>query len=331
LHYLVAVTLLGPLFLRQEQDFHRVLDGLVLYGGGLVILLAFVPNFENRAITADGDLDSAVALPLALAEFAGMVAITAIARIRLNLLSIVWALIVAGSAFLLMAKTGSRGQLIFCLIAVPFCLPLRWRQFTVHKFMVYAGLAIMLAGSFLVVKNTENAIAHRMGDGGLSSSVDQRAEMIITLLQKWSESDYTHLIFGLGSSASYSPSVVGFYPHVVPLEILGELGLAGFTLFMLIVTSLTVLAYSSKLRRNLSERSAENFAALYGCWLYMLMISTKQGSFIESTTLMLFTILVEKCARVGQVGMERKRKSSSRKRARARKRQQLQHAPASGQ
>jgi O-antigen ligase len=106
------------------------------------------------------------------------------------------------------------------------------------------------------------------------------------------------LLFGLGNSASWSRSLVGGYPHVVPLEILGELGLFGFVLFAVAVLTLFLRAFTGSTRRNMPHNAVLDFAALFGCWVFALLLSCKQGTVIFSTDLLMYAVLAEKCLRI---------------------------------
>lgn len=320
LHYMLAYVVIAPLLLVRSEDFTNVLDAVGVLGGMLVALFAYVPNFEGRSITTEYDLEETVGLPLALGDFAGVVMIIVLIRSKPQLLSTLWAIFVAGSALFLITKTGSRGQLAFSVLALLLCFPVRWKQLTVNRVLtliVLLGLAVI---ALLFVLLTENTLSTRLlsDTGGIDfeNSVGSRAYMIKIVLDTWSSSDFATLIFGLGNSASWSKSLSGTYPHVVPLEVLGELGLFGFTLFSIMVCAMFFMAFSSKAKSARSDQSARDFAALFGCFVYALLISTKQSAFIHSLDLLMYAILAEKCFRVG--GEQRKRK-------RRRRRKRMKH------
>lgn len=301
-HYLVVAILIAPLLVLDAKDFTKMLNAVTLFGGILVILFAFVPSFEGRSLVSDYDLEETVALPLTLSGFAGSVMIITFLRMRFELVQILWALLVFGSAMFLISKTGSRGQFFFALAALLICLPARWKRFSVNKFFVFVLLALIAFGAFIVVTTTENTLSSRLDTG--DSATDSRVRMISILLEAWA-SDPVALVFGLGSSASWSQPLVQFYPHVVPLEILGELGFIGFTLFALVVVSLFLKAFSGAQKSKLTDQSLMDFAALFGAFVFALLISCKQGSFLNSSDIYMFAVLAEKCFFLGQSRVSR--------------------------
>lgn len=318
-HYLLMAVLIAPLLVLTPRDITRVLDALTLFGGALVILFAFVPSFEGRGIAFEYDLEQTLSLPLTLSTFAGVVMLVTVLRLRSGLLRILWALVVFGSALFLISKTGSRGQFIFALGALLICLPARWKNFSVNKVMVYLLLGLLAVGAFLIVTQTENTLSTRLDTG--DTATESRVRMIRILLEAWSSGDPVALVFGLGSSASWSDGLVQFYPHVVPLEILGELGFIGFALFALVVVSLFLKAFSGTMKARVADQSLIDFAALFGAFVFTLLISCKQGSFLNSTDMLMYAVLAEKCFVLGQKKMHSTSRRKSVRRVFGRSRQ----------
>lgn len=310
IHYLITALVIAPLLVRSSKDFTRILDAVTWLGGSLVILFAYVPKFEGRSMLTEYNLEETLNLPLALGTFAGTVLIITFLRMRAQILPLCWGLLVAGSALLLITKTGSRGQMFFALGTILLCLPLRWKGFSINRFMLVVLVFCIAAGAVFVVVNTENTLSHRMQVGSDSLGTMARVEMITIVLQAWADKPWA-LLFGLGSSASYSASLVGGYPHVVPLEILGETGLIGFCLFGLAVLTLFLRAFTGSFRRNLTDAAVRDFAALFACWVFALLLSCKQSSLIFSSDLFMYAVLAEKCLRLG--GPMRKSRHGRRK------------------
>ena len=101
-------------------------------------------------------------------------------------------------------------------------------------------------------------------------------------------------VFGLGSSASYDKEIVGFYTHVIPIEILAEEGLFGFSLFILIIIfsiqniiKIVRLVDRVGLNRNV-------IVVLGSSSLFMLIVSFKSGALVGAYYLFLFPILIER-------------------------------------
>ena len=313
-YYLVAALLIAPLLLRKPEDFTRMLDAVNWLGGAIVIAFAYIPSFDGRSVAASDAVftEDALSLPLALSTFSGVVAIVSVIRVKKSPIHILWAVFVFGSAVYLQVKTGSRGQFAFTLAAIMFCLPTLWKGFSVNRVFLYCLAALLIAATIFVVVNTENTLSARLGADSVDGAVGNRFEFAIVMLDLWS-TDFTTIIFGLGSSASWA--VIDIYIHNVTLEVLAELGLIGFLLLSLAVTWIIQLGYSGKVRRQLSIDSARDFAALFGCWLLAYLTSFKQGAMIGSVDLFFYAALLEKCVIIGQLSfLEKGKKRKRRKR-----------------
>lgn len=311
IHYLLVALVFAPLLIRNSADFTRVLDAVTWLGGLLVILFAYVPDFEGRSLMVNYDLEETLGLPLALGDFAGYVMIITFMRLKTRLLPLCWGLLVIGSALFLITKTGSRGQFFFAIATVLICLPVRWRQFSMNRIMLFIFIGLIAVGALFIVVNTENTLSQRITSNAEDAlGTMPRIEMVTVLMEAWLN-DPSALLFGLGSSASWSRSLISGYSHVVPLEILGELGLVGFVLFGFAVLTLFLQAFTGHRKRELSDAALRNFAALFACWVYALLLSCKQGTLIYSTDLFMYAVLAEKCMRLGA---PQTRKHSGRKR-----------------
>ncbi len=58
-----------------------------------------------------------------------------------------------------------------------------------------------------------------------------RVAYSLQLLSYWFSKGPIYWMFGIGSSASFHPNIVGIYCHVVIVEVLCELGLLGLGLY----------------------------------------------------------------------------------------------------
>lgn len=298
LHYLVAALIVAPLLMRKSVDFTRALDAVSWLGGSLVILFAFVPDFEGRSLLVEYDLEETLGLPLALGDFAGLVFLITALRLRATLINVLWSAAVCGSALYLITQTGSRGQLLFAVGSLIICLPVRWRAFSVNRLFAFILVLVVAAAAVFIVVNTENTLSSRIGQTEDALGTMPRIEMARILIDAWL-ADPSAILFGLGSSASWSRSLISGYTHVVPIEILGELGLVGFVFFCIAVLSLYLQAFTGNHRKQLDQRVLNNFAALVACWVFSLLISCKQGSLIYSTGLFMYAALAEKCLILG--------------------------------
>ena len=112
------------------------------------------------------------------------------------------------------------------------------------------------------------------------------------LLRHWAEAGPIAWIVGLGSSASYSRDILGGYPHVVMLEVLGELGVVGFAILWAIVIFAARDLYSVH-RRVADDPNARGVNATIGAiFLFQVILSFKQGSLLGSEITLGLAIMV---------------------------------------
>ncbi len=97
-------------------------------------------------------------------------------------------------------------------------------------------------------------------------------------------------MFGLGAGASWE--ILGSYPHVVAVQILGELGIVGFGIFLMIL-GLTVRSFlvSLKLAKN-NELARAVICCLFAAFIFRFALSFKEGGLEYVYTLFLFPVLL---------------------------------------
>jgi hypothetical protein len=137
------------------------------------------------------------------------------------------------------------------------------------------------------------AEADRWSADRVSGDVGGRTAMALELLAA-STRDVGTLFFGLGNSASFD--LLGVYPHIVALEILGEEGLLGLALFiaLLAVMARRLFGLLGTSARAPADRAV--FAALLASVVFHLLLSFKQGSLLGSPYLLMHAMLVGRMA-----------------------------------
>ncbi len=285
--YIVMMLILAPLLVTDTHDFRSVYTGLFLIGGILSVLLLFFVKWEARRIVLTESLgEEGLGNPLTAAAMAGMVVLVVILADpwpRLKL-SIPFKLALVGLCLLLIIKSGSRGQLLGVLFVSVACWPIsrglrNVKQFTLLAFViVFLGVSTSVAIQELSSEQIygergrwDEQVAQQDVSGRLSNAL-----FLVRLAYSSSET----ILFGLGNSASYDQRILGIYPHFIPLEILAEEGLIGFALYLLIyyctvrsvLRSFRIVAHYPKERLLLG--------ALVGLYLFMSILSLKQGSLL---------------------------------------------------
>ena len=300
--YILTFCFALPFVLQNTGDITRILKILVLIGTPFAIMIVFYLDWGYRAVYVDASIGKFTTNPLALAEFAGFLAIAA-ALLRVG--GVKWAVIrvlailIAG---LLILKTGSRGQLIATVLSVAFFYFLSRGRTSIPKL----GLAAILATAFLVITymevgelvQSEYVLGRqdsRWTEEASTQSYEGRWNNALVLLAKC-QSAIPTIVFGCGNSASYDPKILGIYPHIVPLEILGEEGIVGFLIYLAIFwrSVLNVIRATKAHAEDVVLRSEVLAFAAFA--LFEFLLTLKQGSLLGSWSSFAFLILLERLA-----------------------------------
>ncbi len=111
--------------------------------------------------------------------------------------------------------------------------------------------------------------------GLATHDVEGRWAMANTLLEQPNGSPGA-ILFGLGNSSAYA--ILGIYPHIVPLEILGEEGLVGIALFIgILITAVVPMARAMKAKHP-DPAARGGLAALFGALIFHFVLCCKQGA-----------------------------------------------------
>lgn len=296
--YIFLLVLVAPWLANTDAELHTAFSWLTYAGGFLIVALLFTARWGDRGLllSSGGALDETN--PLAIADVSGVVAIAAlfIVPVRLRALAWIGRLSIAAVCAIAIVRSGSRGQLIAACVSVVLMLPV---AYPINRLRSVGAALVALAVVGGAVAWGVASYVHLGDDRWLrttaSSDMHGRWAMVGALLNAWSQQALT-ILFGVGNSGSFSPSIAGFYPHNVPLEILGEEGLVGFAMYMLLVSCVVLAAFRGV--RSAGEDFARRglFAATLGCFLFSFVVSLKQGNAIGSVTFFMFSVLVCRAA-----------------------------------
>lgn len=293
LPYILTIIFLAPLTIQDKEDLHVVFSGMLVSGTILAVLLLFTVRWEGRLIVP-GQTSPGGPLggnPLVVGFLGGtLILLSVLYRFRQPAFQILkLPALMAGLA--LAARSGSRGQLVgavvaaglFWLVSRPPGNPLK----------AVSGLCVIAA---LVVMARIGVDVYWAGSGRFDAAVMQgdfagRLQSGLTLLHHAMESPFS-LLFGLGNSSSYE--ILGIYPHIVPLEVLGEEGIVGFLLLGAIVAGTAAAAVGSLRSIGADLEMRGLFACVAGLWCYMFLLINKQGSVLQAYDFFFYTILVAK-------------------------------------
>lgn len=299
--YMVLFIFVAPWLASTNVDLRTAFGWLTCVGGFLVVVLLLTARWGDRGllVSSGGVLDESN--PLAIADIAGVVAVTALfsTSARLGILTWVVRLSFAAVCAIAIVRSGSRGQLVATCATILLMLPV---AYPVTRLRSAAGalVAVAVVGGAIAwaVASYVHWYDDRWAKGTEFGDVADRWTMVTALLKVWAQ-DGMSVVFGIGNSGSFSPSIVGFYPHNVPLEILGEEGVVGFALYVILIARVVVAAFHGVRYAggDLAQRGL--LAATLGCFFFTLIVSLKQGNAIGSVTFFMFAVLA--CRAAAQV------------------------------
>ena len=312
LPYLLATVGLMPLVVAGLRDLRAGLLMAATLGTALLLLLLIDTDWSGRQIVLAGQagsIRSSKGNPLAVASLAGWVSVIALLA-NFRGVGRVWglaryAVVVLG--LVVAIKTGSRGQLFALVTAGLVLIPFARRIKNVPGFVGTALAAVVLLVAATAVFDV------LVGDGSTrwnftemqSTWTGSRLGMSGELLAAWYDAGPAAWLFGLGTSASFDPQILGGYPHVVMLEVLGELGIIGF----LLLWAVPVLGFMAfwelhKLVRH-DDEARGSAAVLGGLFLFEVILSFKQGSMLGSPFAFGFAVLLGRVAMLTRQRAER--------------------------
>ena len=291
--YVVLSGLLAPLLISGSGDLRTAFLATLTLGTATVALLLFNAqwNVYQRIVAVGVASGSGAELsnPLAIAQLGGYVAIMAV-LMNFRGAARFWQVArwgIVALALALIFKSGSRGQLFGAVIAVLAFLPLSRRIRNIQGFVatsigvvLVAGLAHWAYGQFALEKRWDWEVMTTAVQGG-------RIGPAMQLLGAWLDSNPLYWLVGLGSSASFHPEIIGFYPHI-----LGEEGLLGFGIFLafLVATVNSFRRMRPVLREDPELRGL--LAALAALFAYEFILMCKQGALMGAASVFCFAIML---------------------------------------
>lgn len=309
LPYFVVFILLGPLLVGSIQDWRRMTNLMLIVGSLVAVSIVLGPEFTIKQGRIGVGLEGVQRTsPLALGQLGGMLAIFAAlsagGRVTGLQTTIRWSAFIIGA--LLALFSGTRGQAIFAIASIALFLPVSRRLRNLGGyFSLVATAAVVGLGAFITFNYVlGQADTDRWRPGALLDAVAVRQWSVLELLRAFLESPMAWMV-GLGYNAFSTLSGAGDlgYVHNIFAEVLCELGLPIFVVFMLffVQTARHAMSLFQRYREHAAERSA--VAILMAMILYQALIMTKEGNLWSAWTLFLFMLITSRVEmRVAELG-----------------------------
>ncbi len=290
--YWVMQILLLPLVFTEVRDIQKFFLPFVIAGSGVIVLFLTNPqtNFYAGRLTLQIGYFQGVAdyrgSPLATAQMGGQLAIVAALMLPTratwfaHLARLVGVFLGLGIA----VAAGSRGQLILALFVLALFWPVARAVRNIKAFVlnvvgfgVFAGIAMVTVRFFLAQDR------HQGERWNLQAQIDtigDRAWQAWRLIDAWLD-EPLKWPFGLGTNAySYISSEPHSYAHNLFIEMLGEHGIVGLTITIILLVMIFRASRDLWLRHREEPADRAGVAVMLALSTYLVLLSMKQGTFV---------------------------------------------------
>lgn len=283
LPYLILFMLASPLLIDGLDDLKAFLGAYVVWGTVLALVILANPAFEIR----DGRTTISIAAslrsnPLATGEHGGLLMVICV-LLRPESRPTLWAVVrVIGflAGLVLALRSGSRGQLVFAGVASIVLLPFVQRSRNVFAFLGTVTLvSILLFGALLIAGQVLDFEGLKRWDAStLLTGSAVRSSNALDILGAFAR-DPVAWLTGLGFNAFpfYSPAVTEGYSHTLFVDVLTELGLPVFLVFLWALW-ITFGSLRSVANAAPTESGRVSMLVLAALLLYEVLLVNKQGN-----------------------------------------------------
>ena len=297
--YLIVIVLMAPLLVNNSNDIKNFVGSLYIFGVPLAILLFFFVDWQYRSIVLKGYSyeTSVLGNPLEIGTFAGILLITTVYNKfkYIGFLNIFARVLIAILCLALIVESGSRGQLLAAVFSIFIFWPFRFKHkkfsSSINTLFVLIGLLATIAIAVVYIGG-EN---YRWTTDRIEFDILARLDANLKLLAIW-VTQIQAVVIGLGNSASYT--ILGIYPHNIPVEILTEEGLIGFLIYsLLLVHTIRYIKLGLILTKKSPDKRSD-VLYLSSLLIFVLILSLKQGNLLGSTYFFMFVIVISRYVEV---------------------------------
>jgi hypothetical protein len=310
LPYLLLYVFLAPALVEGVESARKFVRLLLWLSAVVAAVILVNPTFSSQSgrmgIKITASLQSN---PLAIGELGGMMIIMAVlvrpssATLATNAVRLTTFIL----GVLLGLQSGSRGQMLFSVMLAILFVPLAKRVRSIFGFFgTAAGMAVVGAAVLLLAQSVlEGQGLKRWESDSVQESIWIRFANATDLLAAWAASPPAWL-FGLGLNAFSSLGQVQAYQgysHNMTIDILAELGLPIFVVFM----GLWFRTYRSaawlvkRFSEDIEYRSVA--AALMALVAFEFLLANKQGMLWVTSNLFMWALILNRVQRCEELQM----------------------------
>jgi len=284
---MVLFAAIAPFLLNRLDDLRDALKGMIVLSAPIILGFILAPRL-SRGLAVKQGISEVQANPLAEATFGGICVIAAVfllsSGVVRKILYKVCLIAISVLGLYVIYRSGSRGQLIGVVLTVLLFLPILSRVSSTKnsiRALFLAAVVLLSVGFFLSGDGGGNRWDRRV----LTENGMGRLEAAQSLLKAFSNEPSAWMI-GLGCGSSRR--LIGSYCHIVPVEMICELGIPMSCLFFFTCFSVSRTAFVQLYDSSLSPSARAAFGFLFACMAFTMCLSLKQGSITGSSPMYSF-------------------------------------------
>ena len=293
--YIVSMILISPLILTNKLEVHGTLKLLFWISGALSLALMIFPKWEGRHIYFSHSISLVENNPLEVGTVGALALFSSVFYIsKKNKIFVIIRWLVGITGLLLIIRSGSRGQLISALLCVMIFYPMISNKFKLTHIISWSILlSILVFATYWGIDN--------YGQDDVRWTQDKSGEDILgringalILLNEWISNGIITSILGLGNGSAYH--LIGYYPHLVSIEILAEEGIIGFGMLMILIilSTLKIIKIVRSKKHSISLVHQASYMFWCSLLLFYFLLSMKQGSLLGNLNLFFSMIIIGK-------------------------------------
>jgi O-antigen ligase len=313
--YLILFLIFAPMLIRDLAELATAFRWALVACVAMSLVMLISPEFTQRSgrlgLVIDSSAQGARSSPLAIGELGGMcIILAALAggggrNPGLTILR----LAAVGMGTTLAVLSGSRGQLIFAIVAVAIGIPISRPLKNTRNYLLVIGatavvIPLILYIASIVAESGSADMAKRWGADSSESGSAIRAANVSFLLENFIRSPL-NWIQGLGYYAFGATNPYGEpYTHVLFVDMLCEEGFVGAALMIGILVNCARSIASLYQKTADQPESRRTLGVLSTIIIYQVLLANKQGNIGGAFALFMLLTLPDRLNSRSELGLD---------------------------